>query len=206
MFSGIVESCQKVVQAKTENGLLRIRVARPSTFDDLHPGDSVCVNGVCLTVESFDERTMQFALGAETLTVTGWTPEILLERPVNLERSLRVGDRVHGHMVSGHVDAVGMVTSVTETSGSVILEVRVPEELLVFLWKKGSWTVNGVSLTINEVKKDTISICLIPETVARTNLGMVKAGLRVNLEVDMWARGMVHALRSREGLPKEEVR
>jgi riboflavin synthase len=206
MFSGIVESCQKVVEAKSESGLLRIRVARPASFDDLHSGDSVCTNGVCLTVEAFDERTMQFALGAETLAVTGWTPDVLLERPVNLERSLRVGDRIHGHMVSGHVDAAGTVTSVTETSGSVILEVRAPETLLPYLWKKGSWAVNGVSLTINDVNSDIISVCLIPETVARTNLGLMKPGSRVNLEADMWARGMVHALLSRENPAREGMR
>ena len=197
MFSGIIESSQRVLEAKSENGLLRILVARPAAFDDIHIGDSVCTNGVCLTVERFDDRTMQFALGAETLGVTGWTSEALLERPVNLERSLRVGDRVHGHMVSGHVDAVGTVTSVVDTAGSLILEIRAPESVLAFLWKKGSWSVNGVSLTINDVKNDVVSVCLIPETVSRTNLGSVKPGARENLEVDMWARGVVNALKTR---------
>lgn len=196
MFSGIVEALSPVKSARVVNEcgghLVQIEVERPREFDDIKNGDSIATNGVCLTVEKFDDRTIQFALAAETLQVTGWSAEKLAAAKVNLERSLRMGDRIHGHMVSGHVDGAGRVTRVHEDGGSVFLDVQAPPPLLRYVWKKGSWAVNGVSLTINDVSKDgVVSMCLIPETVKRTNLGALKAGDTVNLEVDMMARGMV---------------
>lgn len=196
MFSGIVEALSPVRSARvvSEGGgnLVQIEVERPRDFDDIKNGDSIATNGVCLTVEKFDERTIQFALGAETLQVTGWSAEKLASAKVNLERSLRLGDRIHGHMVSGHVDGVGRVTRAQEDGGSVFLDVQTPPELLRYVWKKGSWAVNGVSLTINNVSSEgVVSMCLIPETTKRTNLGSLKAGESVNLEIDMMARGMI---------------
>lgn len=195
MFSGIVETQTQVLDAQKEGGLVRILVARPPEFDDLRVGDSVCVNGVCLTVEKFGERTMLFALGEETLKITGWDHENLPKTFVNVERSLKLGDRIHGHMVSGHVDAVGEVVSAQDAGGSRIIEIRVPNELKPFVWKKGSLAVNGVSLTVNDIKDGVVSLCLIPETLTRTNLSSLQAGMRVNLEADMLARGLVHALK-----------
>jgi riboflavin synthase len=196
MFSGIVEALSPVKSARVVNecggNLVQIEVERPREFTDIKTGDSIATNGVCLTVEKFDDRTIQFALAAETLQVTGWSAEKLAASNVNLERSLRMGDRIHGHMVSGHVDGVGQVTRAHEDGGSVFLDVQAPAPLLRYVWKKGSWAVNGVSLTINGVSKDGIvGMCLIPETVKRTNLGALKTGDIVNLEVDMMARGMV---------------
>src|SRR4051812_1007571 len=107
MFSGIVEAQSRILKAEQDQNLVRITVEKPTDFNDLNAGDSIATSGVCLTVERFDEKTIQFALGAETLQVTGWTAEKLKGLQVNLERSLRFGDRVHGHVVSGHVDAVG---------------------------------------------------------------------------------------------------
>lgn len=195
MFSGIVETQTQVLDAQKEGGLVRILLARPPEFDDLRIGDSVCVNGVCLTVEKFDDSTMSFALGDETLKITGWNQDNLSKAFVNVERSLRLGDRIHGHIVSGHVDAVGEVVSVSDAGGSRILEIRMPAELKPLVWKKGSWAVNGVSLTVNDVYGDVVSVCLIPETLARTNLGSLQPGMRVNLEADMMARGLIHALK-----------
>ena len=201
MFSGIVETQSRVLKALQERDLLRIEVERPVNFDDLHIGDSIATSGVCLTVETFDEKNMTFALGAETLKVTGWTADDLLKRPVNLERSLRFGDRIHGHMVSGHVDAVGEVTLIEDNGGSVQFNVRAPASISGFVWKKGSWAVNGVSLTVNSVEGDlssgpVVGMCLIPETLRRTNLGELKKGDRVNLEVDMVARGLIQYLKT----------
>jgi riboflavin synthase len=192
MFSGIVETQARVLAARVEGSLLRIDVERPAAFTDLHVGDSVAHNGVCLTVESFDVKIMTYALGAETLKITGWSKDHLLNRYLNVERSLRVGDRIHGHMVSGHVDATGEVVTVQDLGGSTLFEVRAPTSLLPFVWPKGSWAVNGVSLTVNAVADSVVSMCLIPETLQRTNLGKIQSGDSVNIEIDMMARGMVH--------------
>jgi riboflavin synthase len=196
MFSGIVETQARVLEVRSgessQTALLRIVLSRPSQFADLHIGDSVAVNGVCLTIESFDVERVTFALGNETLKITGWTANSLQGAALNLERSLRLGDRIHGHMVSGHVDATGTVESVRDLGGSVGLDVGCSESLRSFVWPKGSWAVNGVSLTINEVKGDVVSMCLIPETLNRTNLGALQQGMHVNLEVDMVARGLVN--------------
>lgn len=192
MFSGIVEALSPVKSARANGQLVQIEVARPPEFTDIKNGDSIATNGVCLTVEKFDDQTIQFALGAETLHITGWTEQALANSHVNLERSLRMGDRLHGHMVSGHVDGVGQVTKAHEDGGSLFLDVKTPDHLKRYIWKKGSWAVNGVSLTINNVTDDgVVSMCLIPETIKRTNLGSIKVGQTVNLEIDMMARGMI---------------
>ena len=198
MFSGIVETQSLVLQARRDRELLIIDVRRPEEFDDLSIGDSIATSGVCLTVENFDARSITFALGAETLKITGWNERTLAQGNVNLERSLRLGDRIHGHMVSGHVDATGEVAAVTDLGGSVRIDVRAPSELLRYFWKKGSWAVNGVSLTINDVEGDLVCSTLIPETLRRTNLGALKTGDRVNLEIDMMARGIIAAVQERK--------
>lgn len=199
MFSGIVEAQALVVSASSEAGLVRVGVARPPTFDDLKPGDSVATDGICLTVERVDAEIVQFALAAETLAVTGWTANSLKGRTVNLERSLRVGDRVHGHFVTGHVDAMAEIASARNDGASRLLEVRAPALVKPYVWRKGSWALNGVSLTVNEVLPGPggdviVTHCLIPETLARTNLGALKAGDRATVEVDSAARAFLRAL------------
>lgn len=199
MFSGIVETQARVKSARLDWNLIVIAVEKPSDFDDLRTGDSIACNGVCLTIARFDQNEIEFALGAETLQVTGWSAQSLQGASLNLERSLRLGDRVHGHLVSGHVDAVGEVLVFRDLGGSTRLDVRMPKEIASFVWKKGSWAVNGVSLTVNSVQDGIVSHVLIPETLSRTNLGKLKAGDLVNLEVDMYARGIMRALEEREG-------
>ncbi len=194
MFSGIVEVQAKVLQAQKAQGIIRISVEKPMHFNDLSVGDSIACNGVCLTLEGATSDQMTFALGAETLQVTGWTTEALVGAHLNLERSLRFGDRVHGHLVTGHVDAVGKILGLCDLGGSLEMQVRVPPDLREMIWKKGSLAVHGVSLTVNSVEQDVVKVCLIPETLQRTNLGRLKAGDLVNLEVDWLARGLLHAL------------
>ena len=195
MFSGIVEAKTKILRTHgsttDSGGLVFIEVAKPAEFNDLTIGDSIATNGVCLTVEKFDDKTISFALGAETLSITGWNEKNLKGQDVNLERSLRMGDRIHGHMVSGHVDTTGEVVGLRDDGGSLLLDVKAPASILRYVWKKGSWAVNGVSLTINSVEEGVVGHCLIPETVRRTNLGALKVGDKVNLEIDMMARGMI---------------
>ena len=197
MFSGIVETQGRVLSAAKDRELVRITVERPNEFDDIKVGDSICSSGVCLTVETFNDHQMTFALGNETLKITGWTQGSLENAILNLERSLRFGDRIHGHLVSGHVDGVGTVQKIEDLGGSVQVDIRAPKELLRYFWKKGSWAVNGVSLTINDVENDIVSVCLIPETLKRTNLSRLKPGDRVNLEIDTMARGLVQFMENR---------
>lgn len=202
MFSGIVEATAATQNVLKRGDVLQLTVHRPRDFNDLKPGDSIAVNGICLTVESFDEATIQFALAAETLQITRWNEHSLKERQWNLERSLRLGDRIHGHMVSGHVDAMGEVKSVEDLRETRILRVQVPESLQPFVWKKGSITIQGVSLTINKISDFVLEVCLIPETLNRTNLGALQAGDLVTLEVDTMARAILQYLKS-QGLPGE---
>lgn len=197
MFSGIIEAQSQIVSTSSQPGLVRIAVQRPVEFNDIKTGDSIAVNGICLTVENFDSNKIEFALAAETLRVTGWSEESLKTSKVNLERSLRIGDRVHGHYVSGHVDAMGIVAARHELGGSLELDINFPANLKSYIWKKGSWAINGVSLTINDVTQTQASICLIPETLERTNLANIKVGQSVTIEIDPMARGLIHALNTR---------
>jgi riboflavin synthase len=198
MFSGIVESVQPILSVQKGTGsLIRIKVKKPSEFNDLHNGDSVATDGVCLTVEAFDEQTITFALAAETLRVLRWSPEnpdVLLGKKLNLERSLRFGDRIHGHLVTGHVDSLGTVTKSEGAGENWFLDVQVADSILPFIWKKGSITLNGVSLTVNEIKGSVASMGLIPETLKRTNLGELKVGGFVNVEPDYMAKALQRML------------
>lgn len=205
MFSGIIEAVTPALSTEALPGAYRLRLRRPAEFNDLKPGDSVAVDGVCLTVESFDHDGITFVLAAETIRVLGWNMGSAADRWFNLERSLRFGDRMHGHLVSGHVDSLGEITRVQQDGESLFLDTRISPALRPLVWTKGSITLNGVSLTVNEIKGDTISVCLIPETQKRTNLSRVKVGDRVNVEPDMIARAVVRALETGWVPPKEAL-
>jgi riboflavin synthase len=207
MFAGIVEAKTELLEYTAPDPKTalptRIKIKKPNDFNDLSIGDSISVNGVCLTVEAFDEAHMQFALGAETLKVTGWNSTNLGTRPLNLERSLRLQDRVHGHFVSGHVDGVGTVLRLSDEKGSRILVVAVEARLHQYLWPKGSVALNGVSLTINAVARGELEVCLVPETLKRTNFSDLLEGDQVTIEVDPFARGMAHYFVEFERRPRE---
>lgn len=191
MFSGIVECFQPVREVKDLGGSFLIKVERPTDFDDIKEGDSIALNGVCLTVQSFDQNNIHFVIGVETLKVTGWTIEKLSTQKFNLERSLKVSDRLHGHWVLGHVDVVTSVIAANEVSGCLILRIALRKEMAPYIWPKGSVALNGVSLTINDVGADFFEVCLIPETLKRTNLKNLKAGDQINMEWDSMARAFV---------------
>ncbi|MFK8138954.1 MAG: riboflavin synthase [Bdellovibrionales bacterium] len=192
MFSGIVETTEKINKVVKGDELVRVTLSRPKEFSDIKIGDSVACNGVCLTVESFDEKEMLFAIAYETLNITSWTVSDLKGKEINLERSLAFGDRIHGHLVAGHVECMTEVIKSYEQGESWIMEFKNNSVILPFLWKKGSVTINGVALTINEVDKESFSVCLIPETMSRTNLGNLKPGDQVCLEPDYFARALYH--------------
>ncbi len=176
---------------------MTITVRRPASIDDLKEGDSISTNGVCLTVEKFSSEHMQFTLGAETLKVTGWSRESLVGREVNLERSLRFGDRMHGHFVSGHVDATTQLLEL-EKGESWNLKFAKSQLNKKMLWPKGSVALQGISLTVNDVTDSYFSVCIIPETLLRTNLINIKLGDKINVEYDPWAKAFVHFQEQRE--------
>lgn len=191
MFSGIVEAKSKILQKQQADQAVRILVEKPTTFADIHIGDSIATNGVCLTVENFDQNTIQFCLGAETLAVLKSSLSNWEKYPLNLERSLKFGERVHGHLVTGHVDTLCEVVESYQDGDCWQIRVSLPEELKSFFWKKGSACLNGVSLTVNAVEKKTLAFCLIPETIQATNLVNYKVGEFLNLEADYLAKAYI---------------
>jgi riboflavin synthase len=192
MFSGLVEAEVPVLSAFERASGVELRLKLPDFFDDVQIGDSISVNGVCLTVEAVAQGQVAFFVGPETLAVTGWTAELLGQTRVNLERSLKLGDRLHGHFVLGHVDGIGQILQVNENDGWRALTISLPKALRPLVWLKGSVTVNGVSLTVNETSSEGFRVDLIPETLRLTNLGRLAIGDTVTIEVDQMARGLHH--------------
>ncbi len=186
MFSGIIETPVQLLQIQKLADVCKIQVQKPAYFDDIKLGDSVAVNGVCLTVEEFTTDFLQFTLGEETLKITGWREQ--MPTTLNLERSLRLSDRIHGHLVTGHVDAVGKVVHLDTKTETLEIHIQMPREFLKYVWKKGSLCLNGVSLTINDIQDDVLSFYLIPETLKKTNFSNVRLNDSINLEFDVMAK------------------
>jgi riboflavin synthase len=186
MFTGIVTAVGRIASSKPHGDGVRLRIDAPDFgLDDVGPGDSIAIQGVCHTVVAKDENGFDVDSSAATLRVT---TGLEAGRRVNLEKSLRLADRIGGHLVSGHVDGVGAVTAYEDLGASWRLEVEAPAGLSRYIAKKGSVCVDGVSLTVNEVRGPRFEINVIPHTRAVTTLGALAAGSRVNLEVDMTAR------------------
>ncbi len=196
MFTGIVTAIGSIVDARPlgadRSFGLRLTIETPAgTLDGAVPGDSIALNGACMTVVRLDPAQHRFEvdISAESLARTAG-----LDRPgrVNLEPALRVGDRLGGHLVSGHVDGVGTVTRIEAVGESTELQLQCPGDLARLIAVKGSLVVQGVSLTVNRVADDaggcSVSINLVPHTLAHTTLGDLQPGARVNLEVDLIAR------------------
>ena len=187
MFSGIIADVGIIPRAEDRDGGLRLSVATESLgMGDVGIGDSIAVNGVCLTVVKIDGNTFTVDVSRETLDCT-----VGLERQgghVNLEKALRLSDRLGGHLVSGHVDGVGEVVAFNDIGESWRLVVRAPHGLAKYIAIKGSITINGVSLTVNHVAGAEFDVNLIPHTLDVTTLNELKAGAKVNLEIDLIAR------------------
>ncbi len=191
MFTGIIQATGKIVQVKPSGDdsdrSLSIMISSESLdMADVLIGDSIAVNGVCLTVTALHGRLFEVDISPETLKCTQG-----LDRPdqaVNLEKALRLSDRLGGHLVSGHVDATAEVLRFLPVGANYQLTLRSPKHLLRYITHKGSITVNGVSLTVNAIDNDEVSINLIPHTLSMTNLNTLKPGMQVNLETDMLAR------------------
>ena len=186
MFTGLVADLGTVSDVAATADGVRLRVAT-SLAAELAEGDSVAVNGVCLTAVSADAQAFTAEVMNETLRRSSLA-EVAAGRRVNLELPLRAQDRLGGHVVQGHVDGVGAVSRVEDDGFARVVTIDAPPELLRYVVEKGSIAVDGVSLTVASVSPDTFAVSLIPETLGRTNLGAAAPGTPVNLEVDVLAK------------------
>jgi riboflavin synthase len=187
MFTGIVEEVGEVVAVTSDSDTVRMVVRGPLVVSDAHHGDSIAVNGCCLTLTEHDDTTFAANVMAETLDKTsigGLRPG----SPVNLERALPANGRLGGHIVQGHVDGTGTILERTPGEHWEVMRVGLPQRLSRYVAVKGSITVDGVSLTVVEVGDDFFTVSLIPTTLAGTTLGTAPVGSIVNLEVDVIAK------------------
>lgn len=186
MFSGIIAAVGRITHLTAREAGFRLHVdAGPLGLDDVALGDSIAHNGVCLTVVAKEGNSFMVDVSPETLSCT---VGLDAPGPVNLEKALRLADRLGGHLVSGHVDGVGEVLRFDPVGDNRLLEIRAPKEIARYIARKGSVTVNGTSLTTNEVKGTDFTINLIRHTLDNTTLQHLAPGSRVNLEVDLIAR------------------
>lgn len=184
MFTGIVQEKWKVLAFREEKQGWRLTVAASEVLHDLSAGDSIAVDGCCLTATAFDREKVSFDLLAETVRVTAFAG-LTEGTGVNLESSLRFHGKVGGHFVTGHIDGVGEVEVFEQRGSDFYLRMRPPEGSSRYLIYKGSIAINGVSLTVAEVDDHAFAVWLIPHTLQVTNLGELRPGQRVNLEFDL---------------------
>jgi len=184
MFTGLIEEVGKVVQLDRTGSAARLTVAAAFSGDEIRQGDSIAINGVCLTVTSQGGGTFSFDVSPETLERTafrGFKPGTT----VNLERALRLSDRIGGHIVTGHVDCVAQIIEKREQSGNSVFTFRLPRDFARYVVAKGSVAIDGISLTVNTVTGDGFSVNIIPHTAISTTLQFRKPGDEVNIETDI---------------------
>lgn len=195
MFTGIVEEFGTIEAIEDQGDAIRLTIASDITLSDAGLGDSIAVNGCCLTVAERTDSTWTADVMAESLAKTSLGDLAVGDR-VNLERAVTAEKRLGGHIVQGHVDGVGEVVSRTPSEHWEVVEISLPAGMGRYLVDKGSITVDGTSLTVVEAKDDTFTVSLIPETLARTTLGFRAPGDRVNLEVDVIAKHVEKLVRA----------
>lgn len=203
MFTGIVEELGVVEGLEEQTDAIRLTVRGPHVVTDARLGDSISVNGCCLTVAERDGETFTADVMRETLDKTS-LGALEPGSKVNLERAVTATTRLGGHIVQGHVDGTGEVLSRTPSEHWELVEVSLPDALARYLVDKGSITVDGISLTVVEVRDGSFTVSLIPETLARTTLGFKQPGERVNLEVDVIAKYVERLLVSTGSTTRKE--
>ncbi len=196
MFTGIIEELGVVDSIEQLPDAIRLKIRGPLVVSDVKRGDSIAVNGACLTAVEFDAETFTADVMQETLRLTS-LDAIKAGDPVNLERAMTAATRFGGHVVQGHVDGVGQIISRQPSENWEWVRVQVPAELMKYVVLKGSITIDGVSLTVNEVGDDWLGLSLIPETLALTTLGSKKPGDKVNVEADVMAKHIERLLEAR---------
>ena len=201
MFTGIIEELGTVQRLDRGSNSCQITIQADKVLEDVKLGDSIAINGVCLTVTSFDREHFTADMMAETLVKTN-LKDLGSGQRINLERASRLGDRMGGHLVQGHVDAVGTIVEQQKVDIAMVLRIKAPEEILRYLVAKGSVAVDGISLTVVAVLADSFTISIIPHTAKMTTLGFKKTGDTVNLEADIIGRYVEKLLKRSEGKNK----
>lgn len=196
MFTGLIEDLGTLRQLRRESDKVQLTVATRIPMAELVLGESIAVNGICLTVVAFGGGTLTADVSPESLACTT-LGELGPGDPVNLERALRLGDRLGGHLVSGHVDGVAVLLEKSRDGNAVRLRFRMAAELNRLVVEKGSITVDGISLTVNQVSEETFSVAIIPQTLAATNLHHRQPGSRVNIETDIIGKYVARLLGQR---------
>jgi riboflavin synthase len=184
MFTGIIKAQGTLRKVARAGEGMRLCIEAGFSLKDIDVGDSIAINGVCLTVVSISGRTFEVDVAPETLSKTTLMDAKQAEG-VNLERALRLSDRIDGHLVSGHVDGIGTVRSRRSSANAILVGIEVPEDLGRYIVRKGSVAVDGISLTVNRCDSASFEVSIIPHTAEITTIGRKKIGGRVNIETDM---------------------
>lgn len=200
MFSGLIQEISSALKIEEQENLLKLFLKKPSAFSDLKKGESIAVDGVCLSLVDFDWDSMSFDLAPETLKVTGWKASWLKNKSFNLERSLSLQSALGGQILTGHVDGKALVQKIEKKGDSRLLFIEIPEEFKKFVFCKGYLALNGVSLTVNQVKDLKIEFCLIPDTLRRSNLSRVAEGDLLNFEIDYISRCLNSFIENKKGV------
>lgn len=200
MFAGIVEEMGAVKSLEKTLAGTRLTILAKVVMDDLPIGASVSVNGACLTVVKRDDKEFTVDVSPETMGVTN-LGKLSAGSPVNLERAMKLNERIGGHLVAGHVDGVGTIRERNQEGNGTVLTIETPPEVLRYCMPKGSITVDGVSLTINDVTGRSFSVMIIPHTAKVTTLGIKQVGDTVNLEPDLIGKYVERLLQERGQLP-----
>ena len=184
MFTGIIEETGTVKSIRINGNLLKLGINSKNLVKDLRLGESVCVNGACLTVTDIEKSSFLVDVSQETVSKTN-LGNLKISETVNLERALKASDRFSGHIVSGHVDATGTIKSISRSSDSLKMIISYPSSLFNYIVSKGSITIDGISLTVSSMNRDCFTVNIIPYTVKATTIAKKKVGDRVNLESDI---------------------
>lgn len=199
MFTGLIQSIGQVRSLKQQGRSAQLQISSSLVNDDLQQGESIAVNGACLTVVAWDKRSFTVDISPETLSCTT-LGSLKGNQSVNLERALRLSDRLGGHLVSGHIDCVASVKRRYEDQNAVRFEFGVPQEVIRYLVEKGSVAVDGISLTVNKVGSDMFSVAAIPHSLEMTTLKDCREGARVNIETDLLGRYVERLLQGKQSV------
>jgi len=194
MFTGIIQAKGNIKEIRISNkGAVFALNSNSLELSDVSIGDSIAVNGVCLTITQLDKNSFSADVSQETLNCTTFS-QLKKDQNINLEKSLRLNQGIDGHLVSGHVDGVGEVVSLQKEGESTRLKIKVKNDLSKYIAKKGSICINGVSLTVNSVEADIFDVNIVPHTLSVTTLGELIENSRVNIEIDIIARHIEHLI------------
>lgn len=204
MFTGIIQALGETRNIRQESGECRFYFVPTPAFVNLQDGESIAINGVCLSVENHDANGFHVYASAETMSKTN----LVFLRPgvlVNLERALEMGERLGGHLVSGHVDCLATIERITKTGQSLFCRLRFPSEFGLQIIKKGSIALDGISLTINSCGSDFLEVNIIPDSQQRTNIFSWQPGVKINMETDLIGKYVVNYLSAKQNSEKDAI-